>query len=320
MTREYVIKESFGDTLQKIQKLDLRYKYSNKFETDARPTEGFLELIPPHSARAERKYGKPREEAPDFIKDLHTYSEEPLTAEQEHDLFYAMNLCLWRAAQLRKRLLKDPRSADTGELARQILDCFDVAQRTQEYIYGANMRLVAKVAGEVSALHRKYGSDAVYAEGQVILFRAIRGFDLARSTRFSTYAMNALQKSLGLSLFRARAGTKSERTTHLSQLPHGVEISGMQYEENPGLRLDEEERVEILQAELDQLIREAGLTDRELDMLYLKAGVDMVYEETLEEIGKHYDLSKERVRQIIKVALEKIRGVKRSGIYSEGGF
>ena len=56
---------------------------------------------------------------------------------------------------------------------------------------------------------------------------------------------------------------------------------------------------------LDTVMSE--LTPREIEIIKLRFGIEASHDHTLEEIGKRYDLSRERVRQILEVVLEKMR-------------
>jgi RNA polymerase primary sigma factor len=53
------------------------------------------------------------------------------------------------------------------------------------------------------------------------------------------------------------------------------------------------------------------LSDREKEVLRLRYGLGTDREHTLEEIGKHLSVTRERVRQIESRALEKLRSAKR---------
>jgi RNA polymerase primary sigma factor len=64
-----------------------------------------------------------------------------------------------------------------------------------------------------------------------------------------------------------------------------------------------------LNAHLQQLLE--VLTPRERRILRLRFGLDGEKEHTLEEIGKHFELSRERIRQIEQVAMKKLRGSSR---------
>jgi RNA polymerase sigma factor (sigma-70 family) len=69
---------------------------------------------------------------------------------------------------------------------------------------------------------------------------------------------------------------------------------------NANERIDERERVDQVQALLD------GLPPREQQILKLRFGLDGSDERTLEEIGRSFDLTRERVRQIVVAALDKL--------------
>jgi RNA polymerase primary sigma factor len=64
-----------------------------------------------------------------------------------------------------------------------------------------------------------------------------------------------------------------------------------------------------LNAHLQQLLE--VLTPRERRIIILRFGLGGEREHTLEEIGKHFELSRERIRQIEQVAMEKLRGSSR---------
>jgi RNA polymerase primary sigma factor len=65
-----------------------------------------------------------------------------------------------------------------------------------------------------------------------------------------------------------------------------------------------------LHARLQHLLE--VLTPRERRIVMLRFGLGGEAEHTLEEIGKHFDLSRERIRQIEQAAMEKLRGSSRS--------
>lgn len=66
-----------------------------------------------------------------------------------------------------------------------------------------------------------------------------------------------------------------------------------------------------------QLLRErivevlSELTSRERDVLRMRFGLDDGYPRTLEEVGQHFQVTRERIRQIEAKALKKLRHAKR---------
>ena len=51
----------------------------------------------------------------------------------------------------------------------------------------------------------------------------------------------------------------------------------------------------------------AQLTPREAKVLRMRFGIDMNTDHTLEEVGKQFDVTRERIRQIEAKALRKLR-------------
>ena len=56
----------------------------------------------------------------------------------------------------------------------------------------------------------------------------------------------------------------------------------------------------------------SGLTPREAKVLRMRFGIDMTTDHTLEEVGKQFDVTRERIRQIEAKALRKLRHPSRS--------
>jgi RNA polymerase sigma factor (sigma-70 family) len=60
-----------------------------------------------------------------------------------------------------------------------------------------------------------------------------------------------------------------------------------------------------------------GLTPREAKVLYLRYGIGLTQDYTLEEVGRYFDVTRERIRQIEAKALRKIRHPSRADILGE---
>ena len=57
-----------------------------------------------------------------------------------------------------------------------------------------------------------------------------------------------------------------------------------------------------------------NLTEREAKVLKMRFGIDMPTDHTLEEVGKQFDVTRERIRQIEAKALRKLRHPSRSDL------
>ncbi|MFC0120228.1 RNA polymerase sigma factor RpoD [Pseudoalteromonas xiamenensis] len=70
--------------------------------------------------------------------------------------------------------------------------------------------------------------------------------------------------------------------------------------------------MESLRAATNEVL--AGLTAREAKVLRMRFGIDMNTDHTLEEVGKQFDVTRERIRQIEAKALRKLRHPSRSDL------
>ena len=69
-----------------------------------------------------------------------------------------------------------------------------------------------------------------------------------------------------------------------------------------------------LQDSMKDVVKEVldSLTPREAKVLRMRFGVEMSTDHTLEEVGKQFDVTRERIRQIEAKALRKLRHPSRS--------
>jgi len=81
--------------------------------------------------------------------------------------------------------------------------------------------------------------------------------------------------------------------------------------ENPANRVEKEDEVKIVNDIVD------SLTPREAKILRLRYGLDGSEEQSLSEVGSHYDITQERVRQLEARALRKMRHPSRSDILKD---
>jgi RNA polymerase primary sigma factor len=77
---------------------------------------------------------------------------------------------------------------------------------------------------------------------------------------------------------------------------------------------------QAISADLSHIINNvvlSDLTQREQEIVKLRFGIGENADHTLEEIGKAFDLSRERIRQILEMALHKIRTPKQMVILKD---
>ncbi len=76
------------------------------------------------------------------------------------------------------------------------------------------------------------------------------------------------------------------------------------------IKPDESATTEGLEEDVQSVL--SGLTPREAKVLRMRFGIDMNTDHTLEEVGKQFDVTRERIRQIEAKALRKLRHPSRS--------
>jgi RNA polymerase sigma factor (sigma-70 family) len=103
-----------------------------------------------------------------------------------------------------------------------------------------------------------------------------------------------------------------------SQMPMSVEIRvdeednklGDLIDDRAEIRLDEVVSQGLLKSQLDRILAE--LPDREKRVILLRFGLEDGRARTLEEVGKEFNVTRERIRQIEEKALKKLRHPSRS--------
>ncbi|HEX2998875.1 MAG TPA: sigma-70 family RNA polymerase sigma factor, partial [Armatimonadota bacterium] len=82
--------------------------------------------------------------------------------------------------------------------------------------------------------------------------------------------------------------------------------------------IEDQEAISPAEAASNMILREKieeslnNLTPRERDVLKMRFGLDDGYSRTLEEVGRHFKVTRERIRQIEAKALKKLRHPSRS--------
>ena len=234
---------------------------------------------------------RPPKDLPAYLRAL--YDLPLLSAEQERDGFRRYNYLKYKTARLIEAIR--PVYVTVGELndIRALLDRCEAARKA---LISANLRLVVSIAKKhVGASARFF---EVVSDGNLSLMRAVEKFDYAMGNKFSTYATWAIMKNF--------ARTVPVEHYHCRRFVTGQDEllgSAADYRAAAEPESGRDEARQVLEASLQEL------TERERTIVTEHFGLFRDGpSKTLEELGEHFGVTKERVRQIEKRAIAKMRG------------
>jgi RNA polymerase primary sigma factor len=199
-------------------------------------------------------------------------------------LFTALHVCAYHAAQLARRGSKGRREQETW------------AERwttIREHLVKKHLGLAYSILGRFDA--HDWDEDDRLSEAMYILARAIERFNPWRGFRFSTYAYNAIVRALMRRLRRER------RYRRLVPMQHEVVMERPIKEHSFHNELYAERLKHVVQRNL------AGLTELEATIIARRFPQGRGHSLTFQQIGQDVGLSKERVRQVQNIALQKLR-------------
>jgi RNA polymerase sigma factor (sigma-70 family) len=198
----------------------------------------------------------------------------------EQALFVALHTCAYQAS---RRGLKDFQRNRWLERWRVV----------RGYLVEKNLGLAHSMVGRFGT--RQVDEDDLLSDALHSLMRAVDRFNPWMGFRFSTYACNVIMRAL------MRRGKRESRYRRLFPVQDDHPIDRAE----PLPDFETELYVERLQHVLDGNLGE--LTDLESHILTQRFPMNRTARPTLQQIGQIVGLSKERVRQIQKVALRKLR-------------
>jgi len=250
-----------------------------------------LEVQEPVNERS-AKPAKPPSGLPAYLRSL--YETPLLSREQEQDLFRRYNYLKFKAA--RELNTVDAVEATPDEFDR-IAHLMDQVESVRRRIVKANLRLVVSIAKK--HVGRSDGFFEVISDGNMSLMRAVEKFDYAMGNRFSTYATWAIMKNYARSIPEQRYHAKR----YMTGQDVALDTQPDERREEPSVSDRQHVRRKIAHAiaQLDErereiIIRHFGLGEKEETV-------------TLEQLGRRFGVTKERIRQIERRALTQLKGV-----------
>jgi len=246
-------------------------------------------LNPTCESEAPVKKIRPPKDLPPYLQDL--YRQPLLSPQQEYNIFRKYNYLKFKAENIR-------RDIDVMDVAAETLDkleaLFEQIDEVKNDILRANLRLVVSIA------RRHVGKSPhffeIVSDGNLALMRAVEKFDYARGYKFSTYASWAIMRNYARTIPEemyqaAKAATGAEEM--LATAP----------------AREEEDREPFIEAARSIIKKGLDLLNaRERDVVVWHYGLEEEKSPmTLEQIGNVFGVTKERIRQIERKALKKLR-------------
>ncbi len=221
------------------------------------------------------------------------------------------------------------------KIARVLKRVVDVVEREREEMVLPNFRLVLK---EVFRYHPTgMRRSDLFQEGLVGLQKAVFRYDARRGIRFSTYATYWIRQAIRKALIdksrmiRVPQAIQEELRKETPSLKHGeadrvkrilsdtvLFSAGESSEADDRFSFDVRDEAPpagfVRSLHTGRIPRAVGealetLPNRERDVIQRRFGLLGDRPQTLEEIGNHLQLSRERIRQIEREALERMRRV-----------
>jgi RNA polymerase primary sigma factor len=215
--------------------------------------------------------------------------------EQEAHWFRKMNYLKCLAARLRDRIDPHrPAAAELDEIERLQSEALKLRNRIVE----ANLRLVVSIANK--RLQPGCDLSERVSDGSFALLLAVDHFDFARGNRFSTYATWAILNELAR--HNRRLKSRCNRPVALREDPLAAPDPGSDECER---ELEQNQRRTVVQRWLDRL------DQRERRIVASRYGIGGGPVQTFVQIGRDLGISKERVRQLVARAHDKLRSFAR---------
>lgn len=216
-----------------------------------------------------------------------------LTPEEEKSVFHRMNYLRFRADAL-----KSKGNLDNPWNVKRIEGLLAAADWYRDWIVKSNMRLVISIVKKFVNIQN--GFDDLLSDGIVALLRAVDKFDVDLGFRFSTYATQVVRRNT----YRCVMEKQNDRQRNLGSFhENGIDISDDQKESSMS-----EQRWHELRARLSLMLDHLDRREKFIIRARFSLGGHRRIQ-TLQRLADTLGVSKERIRQLEKRALDKLRGM-----------
>lgn len=218
-----------------------------------------------------------------------------LKPHQEAALFRRMNFLLHQASVQRSALnTRRPSEARLKLIDRLIL----LAEWHRDRIVEANVRLVISIVKKF--VNNSNSFDELLSEGIVGLIRAVEKFDYDRGFRFSTYATQVVRRNS----YRTVVTNQQDR----QKVASGLQDMELDFSDEGRVSAISEKRWHELRNRLGEMLNDLDRREKLIIRARFSLGSHRRVH-TLQSLADRLGISKERVRQLERRAMEKLKAM-----------